>query len=466
MIGAQSEDVTRNFDLHDGIRVIRKHSGLIVTIFLFSVFAGAAVSFLMPPTYEGEATLRIKQSKSLDNSLLSTAPGYDWEIQKLLSTYAEIIQSRTIINTVTAKAHLQKVSYDKMLSRIHIEPVKDSEILKVQVRDHNPKRAMFLTNILVDTFLVRLMKLVRTEDSAVGNFIDQYLVGAKQNLEQAEQALESFKRDKKIVAPENETKALLDRLSSMNQLKAENNITLAAAQAKLEAANQELSRNKNEQPQDSPLIGQYKAKIADLEVQLVGLLPNSNDGNPQVSAVRAEIEEVRTKLNTEINKVVNREETLTNPVYQNLLQGKLQAGVDIAVAGAQGVALNKLAADAEREIGRLPAREQELARLMRNVSLAQEIYMMLSKRREEAKISEVMVPTNVQLIDRAVLPDKPIFPNKTLNILMAAFLGLFAGLGLAFVLEYLNTTIDTADDVKNYLNLPVLGNIPDFKESP
>ena len=419
----------------------------------------------MPPTYEGEATLRIKQSKSLDNSLLANSLESDMEIQKLLSTYAEIIKSRTIIDMFATKAHLRKVSYEKMLSRIHIEPVKDTEILKVKVRDHNAKRAMFLTNTLVNIFLVRLTKLVRSEDSAVGDFIDQYLVGTKQNLDQAEQALKNFKREKQIAAPEDETKALVDRLSNMNQLKAENNITLAAAQAKLEAANKELSQGKNEFTPDSPLIGQYKAKLADLKVELVGLLHDNGEDSPQVASVRAEIEELRTKLNIEIAKVTNNEEAMTNPVYQTLVQGKLQAGVDIAAANAQTIALNKLTADAEKEIDKLPAREQELARLMRNVSLNQEIYVMLSKRREEAKISELMVPTNVQLIDRAILPDKPVLPNKTLNILVATFLGLFAGIGLAFVLEYLNITINTADDVKNYLNLPVLGNIPDFKET-
>ncbi|HBE81142.1 MAG TPA: lipopolysaccharide biosynthesis protein, partial [Firmicutes bacterium] len=298
-----------------------------------------------------------------------------------------------------------------------------------------------------------------------GDFIDNYLVNAKQDLDQAEQALEKFKRDQRITAPDEETKALLDRVSGMNQLKAENSITLAAAQAKLEAANRELSPGKNEFIPDSPLIGQYKAKLADLEVELVGLLHNNGEDNPQVVATRTEIEDVRAKLNAEISRVMNTEGSSMNPVYQNLLQGKLQASLDIAAANAQGAALKKITASAEEEISKLPAREQELVRLMRNVSLTQEIYVMLMKRRGEAKISELMVPTDVQIVDRAVLPDRPAKPNKRLNILVAAILGLFAGVGLAFWLEYLNASIYTADDVHNYLNLPVLGNIPDFEKT-
>ena len=92
---------------------------------------------------------------------------------------------------------------------------------------------------------------------------------------------------------------------------------------------------------------------------------------------------------------------------------------------------------------------------------------MLAKRHEEARISEVMQPTDVQIIDTAVAPspDRPIKPNKRLNVMIAAFLGLFVGVGLAFTLEYLNKTITTTEDVKNYLDLPVIGRIPEFDGS-
>jgi succinoglycan biosynthesis transport protein ExoP len=465
MVEAQSNYDEQVLDLADVIQVVRRRFRLILIIFSATVMITAALSFLIPPTYEGLTTLRIKQSKSLDNSLLANPHESGMGMQKLLSTYAEIIRSRTVIDTVIAKTQSKRIRYEKMLSRITIEPVKDTEILRIKVEAESARKAMFAANILVDTFLVRLAKLVRSEETAVGDFIDSYLISAKQDLDSAEQALEKFKRDQRITAPDEETKALLNRVSGMNQLKAENSITLAAAQAKLEAANRELSPGKNELIPDSPLIGQYKTKLADLEVELVGLLHNDGGDNPQVAATRTEIEDVRTKLNAEISRVVNTEGASMNPVYQNLLQGKLQASLDVAAANAQGAALRKITASAEEEIGKLPAREQQLVRLTRNVSLTQEIYVMLMKRRGEAKISELMVPTDVQIVDRAVLPDKPAKPNKLLNIVVAAFLGLFAGVGLAFWLESMNASIYTADDVTNYLNLPVLGNIPDFEKT-
>jgi capsular polysaccharide biosynthesis protein len=73
-----------------------------------------------------------------------------------------------------------------------------------------------------------------------------------------------------------------------------------------------------------------------------------------------------------------------------------------------------------------------------------------------------MQPTDVQVIDVAAIPVKPISPKKTFNVIIAAALGLFIGLGLAFMSEYMNRTMKSVEDVRAYLDLPVLGSIPHF----
>jgi succinoglycan biosynthesis transport protein ExoP len=100
---------------------------------------------------------------------------------------------------------------------------------------------------------------------------------------------------------------------------------------------------------------------------------------------------------------------------------------------------------------------------MRDVSVADEIYIMLAKRLEEAKVAEVAVSTEVQVVDTATLPEDPIKPKKVLTLLLAAFLGIFGGSGFVIAKELMNRTIKTTDDVANYLDLPVLGSVPDYE---
>jgi len=79
-------------------------------------------------------------------------------------------------------------------------------------------------------------------------------------------------------------------------------------------------------------------------------------------------------------------------------------------------------------------------------------------------VQRIMKIENVQIVDRAVVPDKPEKPKKLLNTAVAFILGLMVGVGIAFFIEYLDNTVKTPDDVEKYLQLPVLAVIPDLDE--
>ena len=76
------------------------------------------------------------------------------------------------------------------------------------------------------------------------------------------------------------------------------------------------------------------------------------------------------------------------------------------------------------------------------------------------QIGTIMQVENVSVIDPADLPGAPFKPRPLLNTAIAGVLGVMLGLGLVFLLEYLDNTIKTPDDVTAHLELPVLGGIP------
>jgi capsular polysaccharide biosynthesis protein len=67
---------------------------------------------------------------------------------------------------------------------------------------------------------------------------------------------------------------------------------------------------------------------------------------------------------------------------------------------------------------------------------------------------------NVQILDEAQLPTKPDSPKAMLNMAIAFFLGLMVSIGLIFLLEYLDNTIKSPDDIEKLLGIPVIGTIP------
>lgn len=66
----------------------------------------------------------------------------------------------------------------------------------------------------------------------------------------------------------------------------------------------------------------------------------------------------------------------------------------------------------------------------------------------------------IKIMDKGEIPKSPIKPRKSLNIAIAFLLGLIISIGLSFLLEFMDSTVKTQDDIKRYLDLPVLGTIP------
>lgn len=77
-------------------------------------------------------------------------------------------------------------------------------------------------------------------------------------------------------------------------------------------------------------------------------------------------------------------------------------------------------------------------------------------------VVEKMGAANVRVIDEAVVPDSPSYPNKTMNLALGLLIGLMLGVGLALLLEMLDTRVKTHDDVEQLTGYTMLGVIPDF----
>ncbi|MED4163945.1 YveK family protein, partial [Halalkalibacterium halodurans] len=96
------------------------------------------------------------------------------------------------------------------------------------------------------------------------------------------------------------------------------------------------------------------------------------------------------------------------------------------------------------------------------VAIANEIALVFQN-----EIVEIMNVDNVSILSTAELGDSPspVSPNPMLNMAIAFVVGLMGAVGIAFLLDYLDTTIKDEKEVEDVLELPVLGVIPNFEKS-
>jgi len=101
--------------------------------------------------------------------------------------------------------------------------------------------------------------------------------------------------------------------------------------------------------------------------------------------------------------------------------------------------------------------------LKREVDSNKSLYESLLRRVKETEVAKELEATNIRIIDLANVPKAPFTPNHRRDIMMGVFLGLFLGAGLAFAIEYFDSTVKTAEDIEMYVRLPFLGYVPSAK---
>lgn len=115
-----------------------------------------------------------------------------------------------------------------------------------------------------------------------------------------------------------------------------------------------------------------------------------------------------------------------------------------------------VASEGETEIIRITVKDTDPGFAMDLANALAQVFM--------EEVVNIMKLDNVQIIDVAKIPGGPVEPRPFFNMAIAGILGIMLGIGLVFLVEYLDNTIKTPDDIERYIGLPVLGIIPMHEE--
>ena len=457
----------QSVDLRELLDIILINIKTIGKITLGFIVLAALYLIIASPVYESTALLRVKQQQGLGDSLLNAAVGGNTQLtQQRMSTYAEILKSRSVVVPVIEATEKKDdkgkyPDYDTYLkTRVNTVPFKNTEILQLSVTARTPEAAQKANQLMVDGFLARLTDLSRIEQRATKEFLDQRTQEAKGELNKAETALQAYKKVNGIISPDDNAKVFSDRIANIEKEAAANQVDLGAARARLNAVNGQLG-GAGKATADNTTLKEYNKQLAALEVTRVGYLEKYTAKHPKMVEIDSQIGALKQKIAQETAKVAALQAPSDNAVHQGLLAGKFESEGQIAIAQQKAAELAKIKAKNDADLAQLPAKEQGFIRVLRDATVAQDIYVMLAKRLEEAKVAEVMVANDVQVVDTATLPETPIRPRKALTLVLAALLGILAGCAVTIGGEFLNKRIKTEDEIKNYLNLPVLGAVPE-----
>lgn len=204
-------------------------------------------------------------------------------------------------------------------------------------------------------------------------------------------------------------------------------------------------------------IDQVQSQINNLQAQISNV--SSEEVKDQLTQVKSQIDSLQAQvlaLQDEVAKLKRMYPTVENKASLATKQAQL-AQIEPVLALYQQIYTNLVV------LGK-PAEGQQvnsirLSQLEKMLSLYQEIYINLLTSIESVRLARLQNTPNVVQIEAAALPSEPIRPKPVQNTLLAAALGLMLAAGIVFLIEYLDDTIKTVDDVERNLQLPVIGYI-------
>jgi uncharacterized protein involved in exopolysaccharide biosynthesis len=277
--------------------------------------------------------------------------------------------------------------------------------------------------------------------------------------------VDTFRKDTKVSSLAEELSLKLKTLESFREEHSRARNDLQALRQKRDEEQEQLSQQKQSVKYDStsaqnPVVEEMQMALAKLEVERSGLLGRFTEQHQDVRTIDAKMAQVRKKLESESSQVVKSESVRTNDIYQKLLGDRLSTDAEIEAVTARIQAYDHSIAEETGRARDLAAQEQRQAKLLLQLASAERSYVLISEAYEEARIAESRASNEVSILHKAFVPQAPSRPIKIYHVGLSAALSFVLAIGLAFLFDFLDTSIRRIDQVQRVLNLPVLATIP------
>lgn len=423
--------------------LIKKYKLRLISIVIVTTVIAVAIAFILPKEYESSVLMRAKSQKQNGISMqaVSALAMLGGSVPNSTQSYIELMKSRTVLEPVIAQIEWPKEppkAADFAKSTLQIENTKGTDLIEVKAKGHTPEEAQTTAMSVIDNFQQLLTKQSQSEQSLMVKFLTDRLAVAKTDMEQAEQKLEDFRQQSKVFIPDEQAKAEITKLTEYDQKLAQFQVQNEADQAKLQGVNGQLAKQNIALAQyglsDNPEIEQLRSTIVTKQIALIGLQQKYTDKHPNVILAQKEIDELNSKLKSQVDNSIQAGTNTLNPIQGALMKDKVMTETELLAGQASVDAIQKIQGENEQEISRFSANSLTYIGLERQAKITQEVYTVLIKNYEQAKIQEAMESMDIQVIDPADLPDKPSGPNKRLIAAIGGVVGIMIALGYTIFL--------------------------------
>ena len=349
---------------------------------------------------------------------------------------------------------------------LDIDAPKTSNIITINFETKSRKLARETINRLIGFYLDKHINVHNTPGSF--EFFSKETDQFREALAKKEDDLKELKDRTGVASIEEQRHILLTRIGRLQQEMEETESALATSSAKVKALESSLAHL----PQNMVLqettgnpnqgVDLMRARLYELELKEQDLLSKYTETSKPVQEVRRQLAEARALL--------AKEDPSRTQVTQGLNEAHKQTELALLAERANLSSLQARVREqktqfraARGELNAINNSEVSLSQVQREVGIQEANYKKYFEKLEQARIDqalEMVKISNISIVQPPTYPIKPVRPRKLLNIILGLFLGIFGGIGLAFISEYMDHTFKKPEDITEKLNLPILATIP------
>lgn len=332
---------------------------------------------------------------------------------------------------------------DAIIAGESIEPIPTTNLVKIRFVHSNPELAQKIANTLAEVFVNNNLERATLGSTKAEDVLAKEIANLQSKIRYQQEAQFNYAREKNLqMTPGPDGNLEAKRLATLSAqlLDAENE--RKNLQAQYEAAKRETDPYSIPDVQTSARIEKLRERISFLEEKRDALLVIYTPEWPEVKKIEAQIKPLQDQLKKAPSEVVTA----------------LKSRYEAAVARE-----NSLRRSFEQQKGTTTQQTRDEIQML---SMSQELetnrqYLnTLLQRQRELQVTSNDRPNEVSIATYSRLKNDPIGPPRLRNIFVAFLLSLVAGIGLAFLLDFLDDTIKSTDDIDRYLHMPALALIP------
>jgi polysaccharide biosynthesis transport protein len=480
-----SQPATANrADVRFYVKAVMRRKWLVLMVFTAVVSVVSLWATRQPKVYAAAATIIVdaKEPRFLDSQIQdiqAEATASFWSNREYFETQIRILTSKAVAARVVEKLGLQndpiflgvsklpaeqqqavmaKVDARVLVqSRVRVEPVKDTKVLAIRIEDGDPHRAALLANEVAQAYIEEMMaqKLKLTENAS--RWLDERRDTLATSAQQSELALYTFRKQSDMLSTSLDDRAgmVSQRLTATSSALTEAQLKIAGLKARVAA----IRSVQKEQGQDDRLWAE--ALPAARESQAI------KDYKTRLVLVRNECAELSNRYLGSHPKLLECGEKLAlaeKDFARELSNLVLGTEAELKEAQEKERNLSGLLAQAKVDAFEVEKKKLELDRLKKESDNTQRQYDVVFKRLKDIELSGLLRTSNVRVLDPAQPNLAPIRPNTSQSILLGLLAGLLGGIGLALLLEFLDSSITTQSEIEERLGMTFLGVMPRLEE--